>query len=136
MSGPVGHDTPSYYSTSTIAAHWDVVVDLGVDSNDGYAGGPALTGDVGTGYAIQDCDQFAGGQTFGIGRRFKYTSAPAAETRIFGVVGVDRSLLVTGTMLPDGTVAVYRGDLEQLLGITSAALSASTQLRLGCSGVI
>jgi hypothetical protein len=132
----VWHDTPSYYSSSTIADHWDVVVDLGVDANDGYAGGPALTGDGGTGYAIQDCDQFAGGQVFAIGGRFKATSNPSAETSILAIAGADRALRVTVTCLTDGRLAVYRGNLEQLLAITDSAIATSTQMRLGLSGVL
>jgi hypothetical protein len=132
----VWHDTPSYYSTSTIADHWDVVEDLGVDANDGYSGGPALTGDGGTGYAIQDCDGFAGGQTFAIGGRFKATSNPSAETSIIAITGADRALRVTVTCLADGRLAVYRGNLEQLLAITDSAIATSTQMRLGLSGVL
>jgi hypothetical protein len=132
----VWHDTPVYYSTATIADHWDVVEDLGVDANDGYAGGPALTGDGGTGYAIQDCDQFAGGQVFAIGGRFKATSNPSAETSIIGITGADRALRVTVTCLADGRLAVYRGNLEQLLAVTTSAIATSTQMRLGLSGVL
>jgi hypothetical protein len=132
----VWHDTPAYYSTSTIAAHWDVVSDLGVDSNDGYASGPALTGTSASGYGIQDVRGFAGGQVFAYGRRFKYTAAPSVEKPILGICGPDRALLVVATMLTDARVAVYRGNLEQLLGVTTAAPTASTQLRLGLAGIL
>jgi hypothetical protein len=132
----VWHDTPAYYSTSTIADHWDVVVDMAVDANDGYDGGPALTGDGATGYAIQDCDGFPGGLTFARGRRFKATSLPSADTIIFGVTGALRELRVIVVCLTDGRLAVYRGDREQLLAVTSSAIATSTQMRLGLSGTL
>jgi hypothetical protein len=132
----VWHDTPAYYSTSTIADHWDVVVDMAVDANDGYDGGPALTGDGATGYAIQDCDGFDGGLTFTIGGRFKATSNPSADTIILGVTGAARELRVVVVCLTDGRLAVYRGDREQLLAVTDNAIATSTQMRLGLSGTL
>jgi hypothetical protein len=130
----VWHDTPVYYSTSTIADHWDVASDLGVDSNDGYASGPALTGTSASGYGIQDVRGFAGGSVFALGCRFKATSLPSAEKIILGITGVARELRVVVTCLTDGRLAVYRGNLEQLLAITTSAITTSTQMRLGLSG--
>jgi hypothetical protein len=132
-----GH-TPAKYLTANAPLFWHVAhEDLTVDATNGYGGGPALAGSSLDAYAIRDVRGITQPTVFGVGDRFKVGSYPASPKILLGVTGQDRALRVCVALLPDGTLAVYRGALEQLLAEpTAAAVGTGSQLRLGLKGVL
>ncbi len=128
--------TPAHYTTPNVPLYWDVAhADVTVDSNDGYAGGPAWTASSQGAYVkriLRGVSESAGG----IGARIKVSSLPSSEQILLGLTDSSGTLLAAMTLLADGHIAVYQGDLAVLLAISTDTITTATQLRLGFRAVL
>jgi hypothetical protein len=127
--------TPSRYDTTTLPLYWKVAhANATVDPNDGYASGPALTASALGAYVKDEVNDIADLTRGGIGARIKVSSAPASESILLGLTDANLDLVASLSLLPDLRVAVYVGELEELVAISDIAdaLATASQLRLGC----
>ncbi len=130
--------TPAKVGTANLPLVFDIAhVDLTVDPNDGYDGGPAISGSSLDAYGVKSIKPApASSNLMILGTRLKVTALPSRDKILLGGTTATGALIACVVLLTDGRLAAYAGNVASLLAVSADPITTSTDLRLGFSSTL